>query len=315
MKNKTKNTVIWSVIALAALLIAAPNGTITKIVTETLDPLWLNVYRFLLVGLLTLPAVIIARKKFNRTNLKYTVLTGISYAAAVACYTTAISLSQASYVAIISLATPILLILFSVYLTKETINHRSYVGITVAALGAFSIIALPALYGGGVSGDVNIAATLLALGNCVSFPLVVIFSRKSSEHGLNLWATLGLGAWIVVAVNALLAVLVSEQALTIEPLMRWDIALLVAFSAIGVSLLSRLITVVVYQHIGSAIIAAMHYLESFVAILLPILILGEILTIEMIIGGFLILIGVLIIEIKHRPHLHLHRRDRHYHHI
>lgn len=86
-----------------------------------------------------------------------------------------------------------------------------------------------------------------------------------------------------------------------EVLSRSSVIGSVVFSAIAVSLLARLITIVTYQRIGSAATAGFQYTEVFLAILIPVIVLGEHLTIEMVVGGSLILTGLLIAEINYTP--------------
>lgn len=82
----------------------------------------------------------------------------------------------------------------------------------------------------------------------------------------------------------------------------------VLYMALGVSLLAHMLTVMTYRRLGSAVTGGMQYVESFLAIALPILLLGERMTIEMLLGGMLILLGVILTE---RHHV-LRRKDRHW---
>ncbi len=78
------------------------------------------------------------------------------------------------------------------------------------------------------------------------------------------------------------------------------------YSAIAVALLSRALGIKSYEFIGAARTSALAYLETFLAILIPIIVLKEQLSIEMIIGGGVILTGVFIVEhhksIHHKHH-------------
>ena len=65
----------------------------------------------------------------------------------------------------------------------------------------------------------------------------------------------------------------------------------VLYMALGVSLVARMLTVVTYRRLGSAVTGGMQYVENFLAITLPILLLNERMTIEMLLGGVLILLG------------------------
>ncbi len=308
MKQKNKQNIIWYVVAVIAVLLASPNSTIVKITMDEVGPLWFNVFRFAVIAVLMTPFIILSIKKMTKKNVRYALLSGAAYATAVVGYTSAIHLSQASYVSTIDLAIPILLMVYSVLLTKEKVTRKSFVGIGIAALGGFIIIALPSLLSGSLESGFSFQATLLAFLNCLSFPLAVIFSRKANEAGLSLWATFGIMALVSTSVNITIALAVGAPAPVVSDLSQPGVIGAILYSAIAVSLLARLMTVAAYEKIGSATVAGLTYVESFISITLPILLLSERLTSETIIGGMLILIGVLIIELKHAPRLHIHRQ-------
>lgn len=308
MKQKNKQNIIWYVVAAVAVLLASPNSTIVKVTMDEVGPLWFNVFRFAVIAVLMTPFIILSIKKMTKKNVRYALLSGAAYATAVVGYTSAIHLSQASYVSTIDLAIPILLMVYSVLLTKEKVTRKSFVGIGIAALGGFIIIALPSLLSGSLESGFSLQATLLAFLNCLSFPLAVIFSRKANEAGLSLWATFGIMALVSTSVNIVIALAVGAPAPIVSDLSQPGVIGAILYSAIAVSLLARLMTVAAYEKIGSATVAGLTYVESFISITLPILLLSERLTSETIIGGMLILIGVLIIELKHAPRLHIHRQ-------
>jgi drug/metabolite transporter (DMT)-like permease len=82
----------------------------------------------------------------------------------------------------------------------------------------------------------------------------------------------------------------------------------VVYSAICVALIARLLNVMSYERLGSVVTAGLSYIENLLAILLPLLILGEIITLELIAGGLLILVGVYIAETQHHSKKHRHIR-------
>lgn len=315
MRQKPKTTPIWVwyVLAIAAVLLAAPNGTIIKTVTELVDPLWVNSMRFSIIAITMLPFVLRAIPAMTKHNVKYALAAGVCYGVAVMSYVTAISLSQASYVAVIDLGIPIALILYSVYLTRERVSQRAVVGISIAVLGAFVVVGVPLMAQQGFESNFYPVATVLALVNVLAFPLAIIFSRKANEHGLSLGATFGLSSVVVVFVNTLAAVLMVRKIEMDVMLSQPGILWAVIYSALAVSLLARLLTVASYRHLGSATIAGLHYVEAFLAILIPIVLLSENMTREMVVGGLLILVGVIVVESHHHPKVHGHRRSGHRH--
>ena len=302
----------WYLLAVTAVFLAAPNGTLIKTVSAEIAPVWINVLRFSIVAVAMLPFVLHALPRMKWRNLRYALLAGVFYAIAVTGYVLAISLSQASYVAVIGLAIPIMLIVYSVYLTRERVSHRAVFGIGVAALGGFTIMGLPLMIGQGFASEFNPLATVLALAQCLAFPLAVIFSRLANEKGLPLAATFGISSTVVTTV-ALGIALLSLEPFPYRLLDQPPLLMAILYSALCVSLLARLLTVASYRHVGSAAIAGLQYGESFLAILLPIILLGERMTQEMLIGGTLIILGIIIAEAHHHPSVHHHNRAGHRH--
>lgn len=316
MKNKhlKKPSVwIWYALAIVSVFLAAPNSTIIKTVVETVDPAWVNVMRFAVVAIAMAPFMIRAIPAMTSKNVGYALAAGAFYAVAVTSYVTAISLSQASYVAVIDLGIPVVLMVYSVYLTREKVSRKAVVGISIAALGAFTVIGFPLLAGHGFASDFHPMATVLALANVLSFPMTVILSRKASEQGLSLGATFGLSSLVIFVVSVTLA-LVTVGPMPVDALVgQPGVMVAIVYSALAVSLLARLLTVAAYKHLGSAAISGLHYIESFASIMIPIILLGEVMTREMMIGGLLILIGVLVAEVRYHPTIHHHHRAGHRH--
>lgn len=290
----------WYVLAVLAVALAVPNGMVIKTVTEVVEPLWINVIRFAIVVLVMAPFVVKARAKMTRRNIKYAATAGVFYALACAGYVQAVSMSQVSYVAVIALGIPAMLIAYSAYFTGEKVSRKAVVGISIAALGVFAIVGFPLLMGQGFTSDFHPLATAFAIANTMSFPLMVIFSRKANDEGLPLGATFGVASIAMLAVGLLLALMMAGP-LALDVVVSSPRAVFgLLYSALAVSLAARLLTVVSYKNLGSATVGALYYVEKFLAILLPIAILGEHMTSEMMLGGLLILLGVIVAESRQR---------------
>ena len=304
MQKQTKSHIplwAWHLIALVPVMIAVPNGMLVKIIGAEIDPAWINVLRFSIIGIVLLPVLIKTIPLMTKKNMKYAILQGVMYSIAVTGYVFAISLSQASYVSVINLGIPILLMIYSVYLTREKITRNAMVGISIAALGAFAIIGFPLLVGQGFSSDFNPLATILALFNIAAYPLAIIFSRKATDNGLPITASFGVSALVTLAVSAVVALVFGGAFPLAEIIAQPSILLMIAYTALAVSLLARILTVLSYKHLGSAVTGGLYYVEGFASILLPILVLGEHMTSEMLAGGILILLGVLVAETHRHP--------------
>ncbi len=306
-KNKKTRRFVWLYVGLLAALLAAPSATVIKIASGAVDPLVFNSLRFSMVVVVTAPYMIYMGRRFTRKKLQQSLLMGICMTIATLSYVTAISLSQASYVSVVTLATPVIFIVFSIILTNDRLKKRAALGITLAAIGAFVVVALPFILARGEPTLYNPWATFLTIVNCLFFPLAIIFSRKANEQGLPIMASFGFASVVVAAVSTFVAIIfvgVDGYA----PAGSIGVIAPIAYSAIGVALIARSLNVVSYEHLGAVVSGALSYVEYLLAIILPILILGEHITFELIAGGLLIFAGVYVTETQHHTARHRHIR-------
>lgn len=303
-KRKRKTKKYWFYLGLFGVLISAPNATVIKYSLSGIDPFLFNSLRFLLIALLTTPALILSFNKFKKSNISYAFKSGLFMSFTVMTYVLAINLGQASYVSIITLLTPIIFILLSAKMTGEKISQKSIAGITIAAIGAAVIVILPISIAQDGQVVFNPLVVFLALSNTVLFPLAIINLKKANEKGISMMSLMAVSSWMVFVVNAMFFVSTGKHYASLNKPAIFGIV----YSGIVVAFIGRVINVVSYEHIGSAVTSALGYLDVFISILLPVLILNEKLSPEMVIGGILILCGVYVVE---------HHKSAHhkYHHI
>jgi len=306
-KKKKKSRLFWLAISIVGLIIAAPNGTIIRHTIIDADPYFFNSLRFGLIALITTPIMVKYRSMFTKKNVWYSLNAGFFMAIAVISYVWALKLSQASYVSIITLLSPIVFILLSIKLDNGKITRRALAGVSLAALGALTIVALPIALSQNQPFVFYPTATILALVNCVTFPLAILAYKQADDHKIPMLASFSVSSWVICLINVI-ALAIARPALAAP-----DLTFLsgIFYSGVMVALLSRIIGVRSYEHLGTTVTSVFSYLETLLAILLPVLILGEKLSLEMIAGGMLILAGVYIVEHhskthhKHRLHMHI----------
>lgn len=301
MKLKIKNQTKWFLIGICAVLIAAPNATIIKQTTLSIDAITFNVLRFGILAVVALPIIAVQRKRVTKHGLKQSLMVGLFMSVAVISYVTAIKLSQASYVSIISLLIPIFFMFYAFLIDKEKITRRSIAGITLAALGAFVVVFFPIALHQNAGLTFYPLATVLALINALSFPLAMIYSKRAHETGMPMAALFGVSSQVIFFVS-ITVLLISGGNFEGVQTGSW---LSAAYSGLFVALLSRMLGVASYEHVGSAINGALSYLEVLLAILVPIFVLGEQISIELVGGGALILLGVYVVE-HHKLSYHKH---------
>lgn len=289
------------IVALVYALFIAPNAMIIRVAVQNADPYYLNAVRFLIVVVACLPFVVKHwRALWHADVRKWIIGSALAMTTAIIAYTSAIQQSQASYVSILALVSPIVLVVLSAFLTKDVISKRAVAGVTLAAFGATVIVLLPiAISQQGVG--FYPFATFLSLVNSVCFSFAIICIRRANERHVPLVAIIGVNAMTIAIVSFILFLMIGDTARVPADASFW---IAVLYSGVGVSFLARMVSVVIFERNGAAFISAVTYFETFVAILLPVIILREKLSAEMVVGGMLILGGVYVIE----SHKHLHAK-------
>ena len=301
MKQTKKQKTIWFIVALVAVLLHAPNNTLLNGALQEIGPSWLSFIRFVILGVLLIPVIVKGRKGITEQGYKYSLWAGLAYSAAVLALTGSITGSQASYPALIGVSSPIILMFYSVIITREKVSPKSFFGISLAALGGLLIIALPILLSGNAGGGISPVVTLLAIVNAAASPMVYVMLKKATDTGMSIWASLGVVAWVGVVVVGLGILAFNLPLPAMSNIVHPAVFAPILYAVVGVMLLARGLTTLSYRRLGSAPIAALEYLGAFLAVATPMAFLGEHLTVEMIIGGVLILAGVIAIELKYTP--------------
>ena len=308
MNNKN----IWLALGLLEVILSAPNAAIIKVALGEADPLFFAASRALPIGLILLPFLLSQRKKlFVASARNYVITSAVYMTIAVVCYIYAIDLSQASYVSIVLLLGPITLIALSNYLLKDAITRRAVAGITLAALGAMLLVVLPIALS---SGDVHFypLATILALGNVLFFALAIIQMRRANEIAtIPVTSLMGMNSLLVGVVCGGLFCFVGDTSLT--PIGDVGFWVSVVYSGFIVGFISRILMVKVYEKVKGVTIGALEYVHMLLAILIPVFVLHESLSITMVVGGIMILLGLYVVERHEVPHTRYHKFGRHHH--
>lgn len=231
---------------------------------------------------------------------------GIALAVAGVTYIVAIGDGPASYVSIICLLSPIMLVIYARRLSSERMSSRAIAGIVIAAIGAMLVVVLPLANVTGGEFVFYPIATLAALASMLSYPATVVLAKDiNKKFRVHMLSIVSFSSLITAFVSlGLWGISHDSREVSISTLDMW--ALL--YAGLIVLGLSRALTLRGYEHISTPTLGSLYYVESFLAVILPVFVLNEKLSIEMILGGCLILLGVYAVE----HHKSTHRK---YHHV
>ena len=305
INKKTSKTIVWLTLILSVIyvLIIAPQNTIIRVMSDTVDPYYWLVAKLVVVGVICLPFLVMGLNKvFAKKVRRDTFVSVVTSSVALITAPLAVYASQASFASVMALSFPVIFVVLSAWLLREKLTHRTIAGVALAMIGALVIILIPfaVAHQGTVFYPMGI---LLSLVNGVSSALATIYMRRTHQAGVPLMASVGLNAWVAALVSLLLFVLLGDADKT--PTGGTFVAA-VLYSAIGVSILARIVSVKLYEVTNSAFVGVIMYIQTFASIIIPVLLLGEVLSLPIIIGGLLMLIAVYIIESHKTLHFQLH---------
>jgi len=304
MKTKQK----WFWICFIAALVAAPNALVLRHTSETLDPFLINAVRFGLAGLVFLPMLIKDTPKLVKGKKVFLKLftAGLALAIAGVAYIIAIDNAPASYVSIISLLSPIMLIIYAKRLSRERMSSRAIAGIIIAAIGAMLVVALPLAKATGGEFVFYPIATIAAIVSMLAYPATVVLAKDINKKSkVHMMSIISFSSLLTAFISLCLWGLSSGgQTVAVSSIDTWSLL----YAGLIVLGLSRALTLRSYQHVSTPTLSSLYYVESFLAVILPVFVLHEKFSVEMIAGGCLILLGVYAVE---------HHKAAHgkYHHV
>ena len=285
--GKGRAAVLTEMSLLLAVLFLGTNPVAVKFAVSDVAPLPFVAIRFLLAGLVLLPAVLLLRqgRRVGRKDLLAMAGVGlVGVAMNNIAFTLGVSMTTASDTALIYAAVPVWGILLGLALGLERPTLWGVVGVGLAFLGV-GVVVYGGLGGGGASlqGDLLVVVATICWGSYAvlslpllrTYPPLVVAAYTMLFGGLAAlppalpellgtdWKEVGVGAWGAVAYSTLFVAAFGFAA--------WQAGI----SRTGAN------KVLVYQ-----------YLITLVGVISGVVLLGESLTPNKLVGGVVILLGV-----------------------
>lgn len=291
IKNKNIKYFWYGILA---SILGSINAPIIKYVTQYISPAAFNTLRFTLTALITLPFFLIYIKKITKKNLRFAILSGFFLSISTLTFAMAVNSSTASYITLLTLLEPVLLVISSVVLTKERVNMRHLSNFSLAGLGALIIVSAPLIAIGSHNIDFYPKATVLALIMIVCYPLCVIYAKKSNESRKKLpfISIIFVQSIVTIILNLFVTLVFGNSEFSKLNQAGLNILLPIVYSGIFVSMINRALNVISYQKIGSAINGAIWYFGNLLTLVISVIFLKESISIVALIGGCLILLAV-----------------------
>jgi drug/metabolite transporter (DMT)-like permease len=306
--TKKTNSGIWVVLSVLVGLAMVPNGTAVKVLSDTIDPATLSLVRYGSVAIILMTIFFIMLPKHKKAIKRHwwkILLSALPFSLGGLLYATAIAESSASFVSVLLLLTPIIFGIFSTMFTRDKVTRSSVAGMLLAILGGVMVILVPVLMGSqvGFYGIVPLILVGVYILLHAAYPVVV---RRENESGVPLVMVLALQYTVgAIATSTVAIVKLGGGVLDGVDQMSLVDWLLMAYLVVGFCVLLRPLSVKAYEKTGTSTSVAMNYLGQVLAVIFPVLVIGEQLTVEMAVGGALIIIGIILTRrhhVKHNPH-------------
>ncbi len=291
--KKTKN--FWLIVLLFGIIISVPEGTLIRVVGDSLSVSMMTMLRYAVAALFAIPFVIMALKKGQVTakRIMYMAILAIPLSLDPLISQYVIATTSASFMAVLSLFAPIVLVIISTILTRDKITRNKIVGFLFAVLGGTVMIALPYLSSSSATNYGSVPVVLMLIqAICVSFEVIVW--RKERERGTPLVVILGVFYFVWAIIAGVMAMIFGEmhqvQNLTINNL------LIVIYLGLIASIFYNAVFTDFYRHVGTTNAATMKYFKKALTITMPIVVLGEVMSWEIALGTLLIVVGTVIVN-------------------
>lgn len=274
------------------LLVSVLGGAtqaITKIGLFSVPPLSFAFIRFLIAGFIISPFLF---KKNFLSALRKLFLFSMLGSLNIIFFILGIKTTTATIGTLLYTGVPLLTALFLFVLFKERLNKRKIAGIAIGFLGVSLVALLPVIEKGtNFSGDL-LGNTLIGIG-VISWSLYIAYSKKKLQSFSPFIVT---ASFIWVTCCILFPLFIVD--LVLHPNWWKNIT---ASGILSLSYITIVSTIIIYlfnqyaiKHGGSILASMQFYLLPIFAYLAAFFLLGEQLTLGVIVGGLLALLGVYV---------------------
>jgi drug/metabolite transporter (DMT)-like permease len=285
--------ILWMLLGLMVVFWSA-NFAIAKYAVAQVPPLLLGGLRMSLAALFILPVYIWEGRKLRAhrwTKADLPTLFGmgvVGLAGNQVFFLVGIRQTSVAHGVLLFTLTPILVLLVASVLKHESITRRKIIGMAVAAAGVLTLQIMP-----DETGQATLRGDLLILIATLAFALFTVFGRPTSIR---------LGS-ITVNTFGYVGCAVVLAPVTIWEATRFDLSSVSAgawasllYMAVFPSVICYTIYYYALTYMAASRVAALTYLEPFIATLLAVVWLGESVTYAVVAGGILVLAGVWLTE-------------------
>ncbi len=293
MKRDLQTTLFWGLAALAIanFISGIFNSVLVKLGVREIPPITFTMFRFLIASLAILPFYLRqSSRKPLRKHMWIILAQSVFFAANVGIFSIAIQFTSAIMSQIIYIFVPVVVGIISYFVFKEKFTKHKIIGSLVALLGVLflieqSIVKADILSFGTLHGN------LLILCGVFVYSGYLLLSQKLTKIYSPITTTFS-----TFLITFILLMLVAPFELIDNPLQISKITFVGIGSLFGLAIFSSAIMYFLIQigikHAGAFTASLFQYMAPFFTAISAMAVLGEKLTLTIVLGGLLIMFGV-----------------------
>lgn len=287
MKNSQKALIQ---IIIAAIL-GGGIGVMGKIALREVSPIVFTIFRFLFAGLILTP-IFLKKEKFKGQNWKQIFLVSLLCTGNVVLYATGVRLTSATASQVMYGIVPAYTVLLSYFILKQKFNSSKILGVVLGFIGVLVLIYNPNFIAE-IKEQSSLTGNLIVLGAVTCFSFYSIFSKKIQGTVSPITLTFALAVTTVFSLSIL----------GFNELIKFNISEISTITILAtayVGIFGTAAYYLLYQNAvknSSPLIASlMLYIQPITTYFWALIFLGEKLSLQLVIGGLVILIGAWMIK-------------------
>jgi len=300
MNPKRFRSYIYLIVVAAIWGIAGP---VIKFTLNELPPFTFLTYRFFITLLVLVPIMIASKAKFpkdSKRNLTLLLLSLLGTTLNLGLLFVGLKFTSVLDQSFISETAPIITILASSIYLKDRITKKEKIGISITFLGTMLIVIQPLLEDGLFASD-NFFGNVLILLSCLAWTAYVILSKKQMRENVSP-LTMAVSNFFVGFITLLpLAVLENHGAGNLITHLS-NLSLATHLGVLYMAIISGALGYYLFQlgqkSIESSEAALFSYLQPLFSAPLAIIWLKEKISVSLLIGSLIIILGIIIAEYK-----------------
>lgn len=262
---------------------------VSKYALATIPPITVLLFRYLIsVVVLAILVKKVGFKKIKKEHIKYFIaIGGLGYAVSIAFQLIGTNLMDASLASLINSLNPIAISVLAAIFLGEKLTGRKIISIVISILGVYIIL-------GKGSGNINILGIIASVSSVMLWSTASIVIRKiSGEYDPVLIAFYGMLVAIVFILPASIVELQYKPCTFTVSSVLSVIYLAVVCTAVAHTLWNKSLSM-----IDASTCSMLYPLQPLTSAVMGVLVLNEKLTLNYIIGGILISLGIVIALVK-----------------